>query len=141
MAFWDKFRRNQKVILPEEVGEYYQSQKRERVGVAVILGVVALVITLVVASALFFGGRFIYRKIKGDSKPAPISIQQPGQQVESGDLSGNGVGPQTSSTSTNTPSQSGTAAQPTAPLPSSAQSTTPAMPSTGDLPRTGDEGL
>ncbi len=61
MAFTDRFKRKQKVVLPEEVNQYYQSQRRERAGVAVILGIVALLVTLLVASALFFGGRWAYR--------------------------------------------------------------------------------
>ncbi len=69
------FRQNktQRTVLPEEVNDYYKAQKRERTGVALMLGLAALIATLIVGFALFFGGRWVYQKISGKNK-TPTAI-------------------------------------------------------------------
>jgi len=52
--------KKQTSVLPDEVSQYYQSQRRERTGVALMLGVVALIITLLIGAALFFGAHNSY---------------------------------------------------------------------------------
>lgn len=156
MAFLDRFKRKPKVVLPEEVNAYYQSERRERVGVAVILGIVALIATLLIAAGLFFGGRYVYRQfIDNDSSKE----QGTGQQVDPNDIDGQPQGDQEVNPDTNAGGTTGD--QPTSSTPGSGSSDTPANPSApqtppstttpapqttpalGDtaLPRTGDEGM
>lgn len=146
-------RKKQNNVLPDEVSEYYQSQRRERIGVAILLGLVALVVTLLIAAALFFGGRYIYRQFFADDKTAP-TVSQPTEQT---DKSGEGSKEQVSGGSQ---SQSAAPAPAPSPTPSTSQTnsgtssstsgtssstTTPqSTPNLGDeqpLPRTGDEGM
>ncbi len=49
--------------VPQEVQEYYQAEKRERTGIAWLLALGTLIATVLLAVALFFGGRWIYRTI------------------------------------------------------------------------------
>lgn len=72
MALFDRFRRNrQQSVLPDEVKQYYQTEKRQRRGMAVLLAIVALVATVAIAAGLFFAGRFIYNKVTDkDTKTA-----------------------------------------------------------------------
>lgn len=146
MAFWDRFRRKKEIILPEEVSEYYQSQRHERVGVAVILGIIALIVTLLIATALFFSGRFIYRKLSDNDKREPVKVQtgnnatqQPQKQPTSSGQQGNNTAPSQNSnpsSGTTTPRSNAQTSQTS----TQAQSSTPA---TGDdaLPHTGDPGM
>lgn len=148
MALFNRSRRNQSV-LPEEVSQYYQSQRRERTGVAIVLGIVALVVTLLIGAALFFGGRYVYRQLKGDDKPATTQQADSDNNSESGEA---GNGGEAGSPGTSAPGPSGSGSNP-APAPSPAPAPAPApapstpqrtVPNTGDepaLPRTGDEGM
>lgn len=64
MAIWPFNRKkNQSVDLPQEVQDYYQAEKRERVGVAGLLALGTLLVTIVLAIGLFFGGRWVYRTV------------------------------------------------------------------------------
>lgn len=141
MGIFDRFRRTKQddSVLPAEVDQYYQSEKRERRGVAVLLGIITLVITLVVSSGLFYGGRYAYRKITDKDKTTVVqtnpSPAEQGTVIETNPSTGE-------STPTPSPTQPAPAPSP-APTPAPA----PATPSTGDelpaanLPRTGDEGM
>ncbi len=60
--------------IPNEVQEYYQAERRERVGIAWLLAFATLVTTLLVAVGLFFGGRSIYRRFTEDNKPKPVAV-------------------------------------------------------------------
>jgi cytoskeletal protein RodZ len=139
MAIWDRFKRGgQKSVLPDEVKQYYQSEKRQKRGVAIGLAVLALLATIAVAAGLFFGGRFIYHKVKGnDDKKQPASSQS-----DTSKSPAQKEGPDTKASSPqpaqNTPTPA-PAPAPSAPAPSS-NTTTPAL---GDeaLPHTGDEGM
>ncbi len=140
MKLLDRIRESrQKSVLPEEVKRYYQSGTKQRRGVAAFLAVGALLATVLVASAIFFGGRFAYDKIKGDDKSQKAGISQgvgKDQPAATG-TQGSGEG------SDNTQGQKPAPATP-APAPQSpsgqAKPTTPAL---GDepLPHTGDEGM
>lgn len=59
--------------VPPEVTDYYQAERRERRGMALLVGAGALVATLLVAAALFFGGRWLYRQIAGTRQRPNIS--------------------------------------------------------------------
>ncbi len=62
--------------LPAEVQEYYQSERRERVGIAWLLAGGTLILTLLLASGLFFGGRWAYNKIANKDNGPETSIQE-----------------------------------------------------------------
>lgn len=56
--------------LPKEIEEYYTAEKRERRGVAGLLAVGTLLVTILLAVGLFFGGRWAYRSIRHEGKKA-----------------------------------------------------------------------
>jgi len=59
--------------VPTEVTQYYESERRERLGVAWLLGLVTLLATIAVVFVIFFGGRWAYRKLAHkDNHPKPI---------------------------------------------------------------------
>ncbi len=135
MAFFKRKKQNTDV-LPAEVREYYQSERRERAGVAWLLALGTLLLTFVIAAALFFGGRWLYNTIfnndNNDSDTKQTTSQDSSLRVdENGNVTGgnnqnatNGS-TGTSSTSTNTPS---------APATTPNTATTPTTtPNTGDL--------
>lgn len=106
-------------VVPAEIQDYYQSEKRERTGVAWLLALVTLVITVLLALALFFGGRWLYRKVVTNDKPntgqqAPAS-NQPGNVNAPGDNTDTPGAPAPSAPAPSTPAPSAPA--PTAPAP------------------------
>lgn len=147
MALFDRFKRNKQnnVVLPEEVNEYYQSQQRERAGVAVVLGIVALIVTLLIGAGLFFAGRYVYDRFIDDGDddattqnitPSEATNGRPNQPTPS--PTPDPAAPQPTPAPTPQPTP--------APAPAPQPSTPPAaVPATGDgdttLPRTGDEGM
>lgn len=143
MALFNRSKKNQKSVLPDEVSQYYQSQRRERTGVALMLGIVALVVTLLIGSALFFGGRFVYRQFANDNKPAAT------QPVIDDTKSEENKGQVSEEQADNDASQDALPGAPETSTPGSggadeeevSQPTT--TPSTGDatLPHTGDAGM
>lgn len=70
MAFGNN-RKNDIDAIPQEVQEYYQSERRERSGVAWLLALGTLVITLLLAVGLFFGGRWLWQRIF-DGEPETV---------------------------------------------------------------------
>ena len=140
-------RKSQQTILPDEVNQYYAAQRRERTGVAFMLGLFALIATLLVGLGVFFGGRYLYQKIQGDDKaktPAVVQIDNGTGKVILPEIAGNSVGG-----SNVTPGDQEVA--PTTPTQTTPKTPTQ-TPSTGDdssvnaptnpvtLPSTGDEG-
>lgn len=71
------FRRKQvdTTSLPPEVQDYYQAERRGRSWAAWVLALITLIVTVLLVLGLFFGGRFIYRKVRGTDKPAPVAVQ------------------------------------------------------------------
>src|SRR5690606_3533 len=55
--------------VPDEVKEYYESSERERMGTTWLLAFVTLILTILLALGIFFGGRWLYRKITHKSSP------------------------------------------------------------------------
>lgn len=49
--------------LPPEIQAYAQAEHRERVGMAWLVGLVSLVVTVLVLAGLYFGGSWVYRKL------------------------------------------------------------------------------
>jgi hypothetical protein len=69
MAIWPFGRKKSKKPtkdVPEEVQEYYQSERRERVGIAWLLALATLLTTIVLAVGIYFGGRWAWRETFGD---------------------------------------------------------------------------
>ena len=137
------FRRNrqQNSVLPDEVNQYYQSQRREKTGVVFVLGILALVATLLVGLGVFFGGRYLYQKIRGNDTPktpgATVQIDTNANKVELPQIEGNGAPDQGDQEVAPSPSNGNVQAP--------ENSTTPQQtPALGDeptiLPATGDEG-
>jgi hypothetical protein len=65
---------NQEV--PEEIQDYYQTERRERAGVAWLLAFGTLVVTILLAGLIFFGGREAYRRIAGNDEPERADVAQ-----------------------------------------------------------------
>ncbi len=135
MAVFDRFRRKKSYDI-KDVDAHYTSKVRKP-GVAILLGILSFVVTLVILLALFFGGRWIYRQIDNESDKGNRTSQQAqtnNPQTENNQSKANTSGGTTSSTSTNQPRQAAPPAQ-----------STPTTPALGDdnqaLPRTGDEGM
>ena len=155
-------RKDNSSVLPDEVSEYYQSQRRERTGVAITLGVVALVVTLLIGAGLFFGGRYAYNKIAGNDEAATTETTTESSNDGTTTLSDDKItandndSKQTDSSSTNsTATDEGFGSIELdggeGPAPDSSSTTQPAtgdtqatIPATGDnppvLPATGDPG-
>lgn len=127
-------RKNNDSAVPAEIQNYYQTEPRTRSGVAWLLALGTLVITLVVALGLFFGGRFVYRKI-ANKNTTPVTTQQADTESMPSDSD-------TSSTNTTKPSASTPTPTPTpapAPATSGATPTTPAATPQRNLPNTGPD--
>lgn len=71
---WPFKRKKISPTIPTEVQDYYQSERRERVGVAWLLALATLVTTIVLAFGIFFGGRWGYRKFVKHTKPNTVAI-------------------------------------------------------------------
>lgn len=147
---WTPWRRNKaNDNVPAEVQEYYQSERRERVGVAWLLAVGTLLGTLAIVIGLFFGGRWAWRQITGnDSTQRPATTQNQDQNQNQGrDGQGNGGATDQNATergaddfnaNTGTPqSGSGTGSQPAAPATPPGSETPPALVNTGPGDETG----
>ncbi len=85
------FRRRQsnQSPIPSEVQDYYQAERRERVGVAWLLALATLVTTIVLAFGLFFGGRWTYRKVFNHNKSSVATNKPKSGQNTSASTSGN----------------------------------------------------
>lgn len=118
MAIWP-FNRRKKLdpSLPAAVETYTKSEHRERMGMAWLVGLVTLLVTAAMLAVLFFGGRWIYRKIAGKPK-TPTTTQKtsaetdnnPGQNEHptNTDTNENTNLPNTSNTPSNSNSSSNT---------------------------------
>lgn len=133
------FNRRKKVDpnLPPEVQAYSQAERRERMGVAWLFGIVSLIVTFVLITGLFFGGRWVYRKIARKDKATPVQIDT-SDDSKTEDQKNKDAEDQ-SDASDDTPVD--TEQTPSTPAPTSNTPQTPAtQPSTGDtLPNTGPD--
>lgn len=127
--------------VPTEVQEYYESTRKERTGAAWLLTLATLLITVILAVALFFGGRWIYQQFtSNDEQAQPATEQQPGEQSEQS--------PADDTTQDNNgadaPGSEPTAPQATTPTPTPSPQPTQQTPTTGpstpEIPRTGPTG-
>jgi cytoskeletal protein RodZ len=88
ISIWpfNRKKKQEQSVLPQEVQEYYQSTKKERRGTAWLLALGTLVLTIVLATILFFSGRWLYQKLTGnDKQPIPVQNETQNQNSQSGD--------------------------------------------------------
>ena len=143
MAIFDRFRRNrQQSVLPEEVTQYYQTEQRQRRGVAFLFALIALLLTVAIATALFFGGRWVYNQIWGDDDNQDTAQQEEHQDGDHEE----GAKPEDNQNQGNTGNNPQKPAPAPAPAPQPAPA--PATPNLGDtpapapgMPHTGDPGM
>ena len=140
---WPFRRKDNQTSVPAEIQEYYQSERRERTGIAWLLALGTLLVTVALAILLFFAGRWIYRKVANndDNKSGQTTQQavqdQKDQAKQDDDKQTNGTGSETASpdTSTSTPDTNGggTATAPATPpaTPNTTPATGSALPDTG----------
>lgn len=142
MALFGRGRNTDSV--PQEVKDYYEAERRERSGMAWLLALATLVVTLVLAGGIFLGGRWAYRKVVdrndgntqvADKAKEASSTNQPKDTATTDDTNeDNNTSTNPSTSSTNTDSNS---AQPNPPAasqpstPSGGSSSTPAATGTG----------
>lgn len=124
MTVWPFNRKKkQDSTLPPDVQEYYDAGQKQRTGVAWLLALATLVVTVILAMALFFGGRWIYQKLSGNDDDA--SKEQTAQQADNQDQASQPPA-ETDESATNDQQSSST--------------NTDQQPTTGETPTTGSNG-
>lgn len=127
MKLFNRRSKNVNSNLPPEVQAYAQAEHRERMGMAWLVGIVSLLISLLVLAALYFGGLWLYRKVARNDKPNTTDTTETTTEPL----------PETPKAETKpTPKPEATT---TVPDSSSSQTTTPVQAPTTQ-PRTGDDG-
>lgn len=82
---------NRKKKSDDDINDYYASERRQRVGVAWMLGLATLVVTVLLALGLFYGGRFVYRTVfDNDNEPAVTQEDEQDQPVAGTEESSDG---------------------------------------------------
>jgi cytoskeletal protein RodZ len=128
--------------LPPEIQAYSQAERRERMGVAWLVGIVSLIVSLILIVLLFLGGRWVFRKIahKDTTAPTPVITRDENKNKatdkpkSTDDTSDSNATSNPSSNST--PNGNGN----TAPTPAPQPSTPPANQGTNStLPNTGPD--
>lgn len=119
--------------VPEEIKEYYQAGKRDRMWVVWLLSGATFIVTVLVVLGLFWGGRWAFDKMRGnDTQTADTSQSSDVQNQAERDESVEGG----SSEDINNTDNTGTT-----PAQTPAASTPTTTPNTGsasaELPRTG----
>lgn len=69
--------------ITEKMDAQYHTEDESRSGSAILYGVFALVVTLIVAAGLFFGGRAVYRALTGDSSDDTSQQESPSGSLTS----------------------------------------------------------
>jgi hypothetical protein len=59
---------------PNDVQNVYTTEKRERTGVAWMLGLLTLVLTVLFTFIIFFGGRWVWQTLTGSRNDAPETL-------------------------------------------------------------------
>ncbi|MEK7602819.1 MAG: hypothetical protein AAB459_01060 [Patescibacteria group bacterium] len=129
MAVFNRKAKNQSGV-SKELEEYYQNERRERFGVAWLLAFGTLVTTLLLASALFFGGRWLYRAVTDTDENGDVTTTDVGQQIPGLSID---ESPSQPKPGESLPSSALQPVPPPTPRP------TPSPSSATDLPRTGPE--
>lgn len=134
MALFNRKPKTDAVDMPPELQNYYQAEKREKTWMAWVLGLVTLIVTVLLALALFFGGRWVYRKVRND-EPAKVTTTQ----TENTDKNGSENDKPDSEDSKDS-QETAQPATPTAPATNQTPGTT-TPPVATTTPVTGDAGL
>lgn len=144
MALFRRKKTDEPAPLPPEVEDYYQAEKRERSGIAWLLALATLALTILVSAGLFYGGKWAYKKITNPNKPDTGIVQEGTRNQDNNDTPPTPTGsPQTSSTATPPPAPSTPPVANTPPTPPSRPgSNTPAATTqnaanSANLPTTG----
>ena len=137
------FKRNAQANIPAEIQEYYQTERRERAGIAWLLAFGTLVVTVLLAAGIFYGGRWAYRAAfaddkktptadvaKKDNKPEEKPAQNPGttQDQNKNDKKDQGTAPAQTPAQTPAPTPTPTPAPAPAPTPTPTPTPQPAQP-------------
>jgi len=120
VALFNRRNRNQTNV-PTEIQEYYQTERRERAGVAWLLAGGTLVATVLLAAAIFFAGRWVYRTAFDNDDPKTTEVAQQDKKEEERPATQGGQGqstPQPQPTPSPTPTTP--APTPTTPTPAPA---------------------
>ncbi len=139
MALFRRNKSDDSASVPEEVTSYYQAEKRDRAWMAWLLALLSLAVTALVVMGLFFGGRWVYRKLRPSSDSgSPVATTQPSESpAPKKDDTANK--PAASNPTTGTAPSNGNVNAPTTPTPAPA-ATTPA-PTTTTPPQNNQNGL
>lgn len=123
------FRRKKKDDVPAEIQEYYQAERRERAGVAWLVALLTLLLTVSIVLALFFGGRWVYRRVTDDgNKQASTQSETTSEQsTESPESAPTNSGPASQQPSPPPPASESSASPPPS-------SESPATPSPNPTP-------
>lgn len=132
MSFLDKLRRRNK---KSDDSSYYRDEPTTNKFTALLFGLFALFITLLIAGGLFFGGRAVYRALNGT--PAENTTEQKNNDGQNEQNKPAATPAPGSSSQNSAPSSQPTTGDTPSNVPSTGDST-PAEPA---LPRTGDEGM
>jgi cytoskeletal protein RodZ len=130
------FKRQQKnvsnSVIPQEIQDYSQTEHREKMGIATLVGFISLILTLTVLFGMFVGGRWMYRKIAGtDTKSNSTTVVEKSPE-ETKEASKQDIQKDASNAS------EAAASSPSSPAQQSENPTTPAAPSSA-LPTTGPD--
>lgn len=147
---WNRNRtRPTEAKVPAEVEEYYQSTHKERVGVAWLLALATLILTLLIAVGIFFAGRWAFRTIthRGDDASQtqtenPATQETPNDGAGSSNATASNPPGNQSAPSSNTNNGSSNSSSPQTPAqgqPSSGSTTPSTGPSTPEIPHTGPD--
>ena len=77
MALFSRKKKVETVDMPPELQNYYQAEYREKTWKAWVLGLATLIITILLALALFFGARWIYRELTDKDEAPTTTTTQP----------------------------------------------------------------
>jgi hypothetical protein len=69
--------------VPKEIKDYYQAEKQGKAGVAWLLAVGTMVLTVALAAGLYFGGRLAYRAIF-DNDSQELEVAQDDDTITTG---------------------------------------------------------
>lgn len=128
-------RKNNVETVPQEVREYYEAERRERTGLAWLLALGTLVVTLLIASGLFFGGRWAYHKVADKNDKKTVATQTQGSEPKFESTTEDSKTEQKATTAAPSTSTSSTATSTPAATPApSATKTTPAPAVTTPAP-------
>lgn len=104
--------------LPKEVQDYYESGKRERRGMVWLLGIGTLLVTLLLAAGIFFGGRWIYRQLTNDDQAQDTAqIGENDQKSDQNKSTNNSSGSNSQNQNNSNNSNSSNQGQPSQPKP------------------------